>query len=211
MTHLVQTGTVYCARTRRAALNGARTQRRQGLGTNQIARDAHWDSARPEAGLTLLFPAGARPSAAVIERALGQREGGNLVQASEAGNGRKPPGRLATASRISSQRGRAEGWIELLASGLTFDLAGLLPGPPLAPPDARHFFGLPRDAAGHRYEVIALSPGPHLAGAGAMLSVEQTTPLPAERLRTEKKGDIVLRVTLESAGRAVYELERPAE
>ncbi len=50
-----------------------------------------------------------------------------------------------------------------------------------------------------------------LAAAGATLEVEQTTPLPPETLRTEKKNDILFRATREAAGRAVYSLERPAE
>ena len=47
--------------------------------------------------------------------------------------------------------------------------------------------------------------------AGAALTVEQTTPLPPETLHTEKKNDIVFRVTRETPSRAVYSLERPAE
>jgi hypothetical protein len=47
--------------------------------------------------------------------------------------------------------------------------------------------------------------------AGATLTIEQTTPLPPETLHTEKKSDIILHVTRETPGRAVYSLERPAE
>ena len=75
--------------------------------------------------------------------------------------------------------------MELLASGLTFDLVGLEPGTPLAPPDARHFFGLPRDTAGQVFEAIALAPGPHLAGAGAMLPVVRTMASVASTLASE--------------------------
>ena len=50
-----------------------------------------------------------------------------------------------------------------------------------------------------------------LAGSGAVLTVEQTTPLPAEILKSGKKNEIVFRVNRESPGRAVYSLERPAE
>jgi hypothetical protein len=48
-------------------------------------------------------------------------------------------------------------------------------------------------------------------GTGAILTVEQTTPLPPETLHTEKKSDIVFHVTRETPGRAVYSLERPPE
>ena len=150
-----------------------------GLGADQIVRVAHRDSAQAEAGLTLLFPAGARPSADAIQRAIGQPETGELAAARERVAGHdmsrhRTPGQKRMASRISSLRGRAEGWVELLASGLTFDLTGLEPGPPLSQPDARHFFGLPRETDGLVFEAIGLSPGPHLAGAGSMLPVVRT-------------------------------------
>ena len=161
-----------------------------GLGAGLITRDAHLDSAQAEAGLTLLFPAGARPSAEAIELALAQPEPG-LPQPNP---GKVPQGhkQLANsqvpgliAARISSQRASAEGWVELLASGLTFDLAGLEPGPALAPPDARHFFGLSRDSDSFVFEAITLLPGPHLVGAGAMIPVVRTMAAVASNLARE--------------------------
>jgi Glycosyl hydrolases family 35 len=50
-----------------------------------------------------------------------------------------------------------------------------------------------------------------LAGSGASLTIEQTTPLPAEALPTGKTGNIVFRVTRESATHAVYGIERLAQ
>jgi hypothetical protein len=50
-----------------------------------------------------------------------------------------------------------------------------------------------------------------LAGSGAVLTVEQTTPLPAETLESGKKNDIVVKVSREKPSRTVYSLERPAE
>jgi hypothetical protein len=50
-----------------------------------------------------------------------------------------------------------------------------------------------------------------LAGSGATLTVEQTTPLPPEALHTEKRSDLVFRVAHESATRAAYSIERTAE
>ena len=168
-----------------------------GLGADLIARSAHWDFAQAEAGLTLLFPAGARPSAEAIERALEQPRVGDLPEAREPSQGHKPSGYRRIASRISSQRGRAEGWVEVLASGLTFDLAGLEPGPTRPQPDARHFFGLPRDTGGLVIEAIALSPGPHLAGAEAMLPVVRTMAAVASALALELEA---LAVCWEPAG-----------
>ena len=51
----------------------------------------------------------------------------------------------------------------------------------------------------------------HLATGGASLTVEQSTPLPPETLRTGKKNDIVLHVTRESPEKALYSIDRPAE
>jgi hypothetical protein len=50
-----------------------------------------------------------------------------------------------------------------------------------------------------------------LAGNGAVLTIEQTTPLPAEKLQTGKKNEVVFRVTRDTPNRAVYSIERPAE
>jgi hypothetical protein len=50
-----------------------------------------------------------------------------------------------------------------------------------------------------------------LAGTGAVLTVEQTTPLPPEKLQTGKKNEVVFLVTRETPNRAVYSVERPPE
>jgi len=50
-----------------------------------------------------------------------------------------------------------------------------------------------------------------LAGNGAVLTVEQTTPLPSEKLQTGKKNEVVFRVTRETPNHAVYSAERPSE
>ena len=125
-----------------------------------------------EAGLTLLFAAGGRPSAEDVELLLTASDG--------AGDDRKP-----IAARISSQRGRAEGWLEILSSGLAFDLSGLDPAPALPVPAGRHFFGLSRDADNFAFEAIAITPGPHLEGAGAMVPVVRIMAALASRLAAE--------------------------
>ncbi len=111
----------------------------------------------------LLFPAGRRASADAVERLLAEPQGGKTA-------------------RISSARGRGDGWLELLSSGLTFDLVGLTPGPARVVPPARHWFGLSRDANRFAFEAIVLLPGPHLAGAGAMVPVVRTMALLASEL-----------------------------
>lgn len=50
-----------------------------------------------------------------------------------------------------------------------------------------------------------------LAGNGAVLTVDETTPLPPETLQSGKKNEVVFRVSREKPNRAVYSLERPAE
>lgn len=54
---------------------------------------------------------------------------------------------------------------------MTFDLVGLAPGPAAERPILRHAYGLPKEIGGQPLEAITLQPGPHLAGAGAMLPV----------------------------------------
>ena len=153
-----------------------------GLGAGLIARDTHRDSAQAEAeaGLTLLFPAGARPSAGNVELVLSGADDRKRPEVRKQSEVRKQ-----IAARISSQRARAEGWLEILASGLTFDLTGLEPGPALSAPEARHFFGLSRDADRFEFEAIAIFPGPHLAGAGAMVPVVRAMAALASALALE--------------------------
>lgn len=75
------------------------------------------------------------------------------------------------AIQASQPRGAGEGWLELLASGLTFDLIGLAPDEGAAIPSASHFFGLGREVAKEPFEAIAIVPGPHLGGGAAVLPV----------------------------------------
>lgn len=151
-----------------------------------IASDAHWDTARAEAGLALLFKAGTRASADDVERHFARSVAGS--RESQLTPGQHSPYRISAGqrdelpARISSQRGRADGWLELLASGLTFDLVGLAPGPALPVPQPRHYFGLPRDLDPFAFECIVLRPGPHLAGAGAMVPVVRIMAVLASQL-----------------------------
>lgn len=57
-------------------------------------------------------------------------------------------------------------WVELLASGLTFDLHGLAPGPASAYPQPGALLGLAEAPVG---EALALQPAPHLADGPGML------------------------------------------
>jgi len=104
-------------------------------------------------GLSLLFAAGERPSEAIVE---------SILAASDD---------AAVAATISHRPREPEGWLELLANGLTFELHGLgaTASAPVTPP--LHRFGLGTDFPAEPLEALALVPGPHIAGGRAMLPV----------------------------------------
>ena len=73
------------------------------------------------------------------------------------------------AFAISHRPDEGGGWLELLRDGLTFDLAGLAPGPGIAAPPIANWYGM-ADAA-QDCSAISLSAGPHLEGAQHLLPV----------------------------------------
>lgn len=68
----------------------------------------------------------------------------------------------------------SEGWVELVASGMAFDLCGLSPAPVEPLPPLVHAFGYDGQAQPRFGEAVALRPGSHLAGGEAMLPVVRT-------------------------------------
>lgn len=102
--------------------------------------------------LSLIFAEGQRPDVAALAA---------LAEASL----QRPAGSRFT---ISHRPPPAEGWAELLASGLTYDCAGLQPAAPAATLVGGALLGLEQQPVG---EAISLSPGPHLAEAMGMLPV----------------------------------------
>lgn len=109
-----------------------------------------------QAGLSLLFAKGRRPSADEIAR---------LLEASE----------IAGAAAHVSYRppDDSEGLLELLVSGLTFDLVGLAPAAAAPLPPREHLFGLSAQDISEGLEAITLLPGHHLSGGPAMIPVVQ--------------------------------------
>lgn len=101
----------------------------------------------------MLFAVDKRPSAADIDRLLSS------------------PEMAGAAARISYRPPEEEGWAEILATGLTFDLVGLAPAAPADPPPVHHRFGLAPDLCIERLEAITLLPGQHIATRLAMLPV----------------------------------------
>lgn len=121
-----------------------------------VAEMEHLDRSEVGSGLSLIFPRGQRPAFDRIERAL---------SASDAAG----PG-----AQISYRPDEAEGWVELLASGLTFDLQGLAPAKSATLTEPVYRFGIDRDLAAAEHEAISLAPGAHIAGAGGMLPIVRT-------------------------------------
>lgn len=124
-------------------------------------------------GLYLLFEEGKRPSAATIHAFAAAWE---KVSISHDPAG-KQSSLIGNPVDVTSPNGAmgagvlplAKQWVELLRDGLTFDLAGLAPGPACAPPVATYVFDWSRDQAACTYEAVRLIPGPHVAGgAGAV-------------------------------------------
>jgi hypothetical protein len=106
-----------------------------------------------KAGVSLLFAPGGRPSASDVERLMLDAAASEI------------------AARISHRPPDDHGWLELLVSGLTFDLRGLAPGmaAPILPPGP--VYGLPADVDKFAFEAVLLVPGAHIAAGGAMMPV----------------------------------------
>lgn len=98
--------------------------------------------------LSLLFAEGQRPDA-------------NMVAAAGTDPG-------AGHYAISHRPGDADGWVELLGKGLTFDCRGLAPTRPLDVTIAGALLGLDKLPGG---EAVTLGPGPHIVAGRGLLPV----------------------------------------
>lgn len=116
--------------------------------------DTGGSAPRADACLALLFAPQSRPDAAAIARALKDARVGIVSH--------EPEGRDRANSTVD--------WIEILASGLTFDAIGIAPGQPLALGAPSTWRGPSQPSAGES-EALGIAPGPHLAGAGHLLPV----------------------------------------
>lgn len=120
----------------------------------RIAKGSYLKVERAGGVLSLLHAEGQRPTADDIARLLDEAA--------------EPP---LPAARISHRPDGDEGWLELLASGLTFDISGLRPAAPVVPEPALHLFGLSGDVRDLALEGVLLAPGQHVASGAAMLPV----------------------------------------
>jgi len=119
---------------------------------------------------SVLFAPGHRPDAAAI-RVLSGTEVGFSISLDP-----------TAQPDAAGEPGMQGNWLELVATGLTFDLGGLAPGPSAERPAMRHAYGLPASVNDQPFEAIMLRPGPHLAGGRAMLPVVRCLAWLAARL-----------------------------
>jgi hypothetical protein len=122
-----------------------------------ISQGREIDAERSGLAASLLFAAGRRPDAAAI-RDFAQQHGGFAVSFDPSAQG-------ATAHPSAAE---GQGWLELLASGLTFDLFGTAAGAPTERPPCVHGYALSADTTTAGLEAVTIRPGPHLAGGDAM-------------------------------------------
>lgn len=113
------------------------------------------DEGQAHTGLSLLFAAEDRPSASDMERLVAAADGGRRI-------------------RISHLPPDAEGWIEFLSSGLTFDCLALAPAEALPAPPIEHQFGISIDIDRFHFVAVRLMPGRHIAAGAALLPVVRT-------------------------------------
>lgn len=103
-------------------------------------------------GLSLLFAAGQRPSVSDIVRfaeTVARQPGFGIAHLPEPD----------------------QGWIELLAMGLTFDCNGIAPFDGKRPVRPRQLFGLPPTIEHELLETIDIKPGPHLSDGARLMPV----------------------------------------
>jgi len=91
-------------------------------------------------------------------------------------------GQFSVSLDTSEEGGQEEGWLELLANGLTFDLTGLAPQPSIEVPATAHTFGIAPGAETDAFQPVLVKPGPHLAAGGAMFPVVRTLAMIAANL-----------------------------
>lgn len=107
-----------------------------------------------DGGVSLLFEMGSRPTADDIAGVL---ESGGVL------------------ARISHRPKNDEGWLELLSSGLTFDMSGLAPQARSSSLPVRHVYGFEQPVPDFaRLEGVEIAPGRHIAAGRAMLPVVRT-------------------------------------
>ena len=121
-------------------------------------------------GVCLLFAIGTRPDRlAVREFALQHATVSVSFDPAE-----KPPLKAIDAHSIATDgvpEFSEHQWIELVHSGLTFDLRGLVPPPGVLIPETEYLVDFSQRPSKSKYEAIELVPGAHLSGGERTLPV----------------------------------------
>ena len=122
------------------------------------------EEARSPQGLYLLFAPGARPQRSDV---LAMVEALDLVWVSH-----DPASSPVDPQEAAQGRDGYSGqWLELMMSGLTFDLLGMAPAPGVAVPQVVHRVALGAECDPHDKEAMVLVPGPHLADGANSLPI----------------------------------------
>ena len=109
----------------------------------------------------MLFAPGSRPSSGDIVRLASADGAFTVTGAGEVGQ------EFQRGSSSRDQLSPGRDWVEVLANGLAFDLAGLSSGPACPDPAQAYSYGFVTPPA-EGVEAITMQPGPHLSGGGAM-------------------------------------------
>ena len=119
---------------------------------------------RSPAGLYLLFDPGSRPLRSGVLAALETLP--NIVVSHD------PASSVAGPARNVDPTGEMDNhWLELLISGMTFDLLGMSPGPGVMTPQISHRIACDSEADFETMEAMALVAGPHLADGANSLPI----------------------------------------
>ena len=138
-------------------------------GATSISSAQDIDAGGLVSAASLLFAPGERPRAEAIDALAKDNPGFSVSLDPVAGGGRKSAAGGSAKNSTRVQNGAHElRWLEVLANGLTFDLAGFAPGIAAPHPPQGHGFGLPAGFQAAGLEALTLQPGPHLAGGITM-------------------------------------------
>ncbi|OBV11821.1 hypothetical protein I603_1264 [Erythrobacter dokdonensis DSW-74] len=121
----------------------------------------------------MLFAPGKRPTRAAILRFVSQQHAVALSHdPAEQKDGKFLVSQGGPASAAAGGLGTSEAvWLELLRDGLTYDVKGLAPGPAGKSPQIIHRFDFAEQPDEAGFEVIGITPGPHLSGGERSIPV----------------------------------------
>jgi hypothetical protein len=128
-------------------------------------------------GVYLVFAKGRRPSAAAIHAFAAAWE--KVFVSHDPAMPSSPDGNPPNIALTGDDAGTgvlpvAKQWVEVLRDGLTFDLAGLAPGPACGLPAAAHRFDWSEGVSLDQHEAVLITAGPHIAGAESVVPVMRT-------------------------------------